>query len=70
MGHSIGESSMGWSSSENTTESLVKVSRTPSIFLFNVLPEVTQKCQEFVKNGNYLIILQDGKPAWDEKRAY
>src|SRR6266478_688465 len=69
MGHTIGESSMGWSSSENTTDPLSRCQELLRSSFLNVLPDVTQKCQEFVNNGDYLIILQDGNRLGRE-RAY
>jgi hypothetical protein len=60
---------MQWSSSENTTDPLSRCQELLRSSFLNVLPDVTQKCQEFVKNGNYLIILQDGSRLGRE-RAY
>ena len=69
MGHTIGESSMQWSSSENTTDPLSRCQELLRSSFLNVLPDVTQKCQTFVNNGDYLIILQDGSRLGGE-RAY
>src|SRR6266566_8908345 len=69
MGHTIGESSMGWSSSENTSDPLSKCQERLRSPLSNGSLDVTQKCQNFVDNGNYLIIIQDTHQLGRE-RAY
>jgi len=69
MGHTIGESSMQWSSSENTNDPLSRCQELLRSSFLNVLPDVTQKCQGFVNDGDYLIILQDGSRLGGE-RAY
>jgi len=69
MGHTIGESSMQWSSSENTSDPLSRCQELLRSSFLNVLPDVTQECQRFVNNGDYLIILQDGSRLGGE-RAY
>jgi len=68
-GHTIGESSMQWGSSENTNDPLSRCQELLRSPFLDVLPDVTQKCQEFVNNGDYLIILQDGNRLGRE-RAY
>jgi hypothetical protein len=69
MGHTIGESSMAWSSSENTTDPLSRCQEMLRSPVSNGLLEVTRKCQNFVDNGDYLIIIQDAHQLGME-RAY
>jgi hypothetical protein len=67
MGHTIGESSMRWSSSENTSDPLSRCQEILRSPLSNALLDVTQQCQDFVNNGNYLIIVQDAHQIGREK---
>jgi hypothetical protein len=60
---------MQWGSSENTNDPLSRCQELLRSPFLDVLPDVTQKCQEFVSNGDYLIILQDGNRLGRE-RAY
>src|SRR6266852_4685205 len=62
MGHTIGESSIGWSSSENTSDPLSRCQEMLRSPLSNGSLDVTQECQNFVNNGDYLIIIQDAHP--------
>ena len=69
MGHTIGESSMGWSSSENTDDPLSRCQEILRFSFLNGLEDVTQKCQNFVNSGDYLIIIHDAHRLGRE-RAY
>ncbi len=69
MGHTIGESSMGWSSEENTGDPLSTCQEVLRLSVLKGSEELAQKCQDFVENGNYLIIVQDAHEH-DRKRAY
>ena len=69
MGHTIGESSMGWSSSENTSDPLSNCQERLRSPVSNSSLDVTQKCQNFVDNGDYLIVIEDAHHLGRE-RAY
>jgi hypothetical protein len=68
-GHTIGESSMGWSFSENTSDPLSRCQEMLQSPLSNNSLDVTQNCQNFVNNGDYLIIINDAHQPGKE-RAY
>ena len=69
MGHTIGESSMGWALVENNNidplSNCQTILRSP---LLDGLQELAQNCQNFVSDGNYLIIVQDA--VTHRERAY
>jgi hypothetical protein len=69
MGHTIGESSMGWASVENKNidplSNCQTILRSP---LLDGVQELAQKCQNFVSDGDYLIIVQDA--VTHRERAY
>jgi hypothetical protein len=69
MGHTIGESSMGWSAEENTGDPLSRCQEVLRLSVLKGLEELAQKCQDFVENGNYLIIVRDTHEL-ERKRAY
>ena len=69
MGHTIGESSMGWSSSENTSDPLSRCQEMLRSPVSNNSLDVTRKCQNFVDNGDNLIVIQDAHHLARE-RAY
>jgi hypothetical protein len=60
MGHTIGESSMGWASVENKNidplSNCQTILRSP---LLDGVQELAQECQNFVSDGAYLITVQD-----------
>src|SRR4029077_7064112 len=69
MGHTIGEISMAWSSSENTSDPLSRCQEMLRSPVSNGALEMTQKCQNFVDNGDYLIVIQDAHQL-ERERAY
>ena len=60
MGHTIGESSMGWASAENSNgdplSNCQAIIRSPLLEGFR---EQTEECRKFVNNGDYLVIIPD-----------
>jgi hypothetical protein len=69
MGHTIGESSMGWASVENNNidplSNCQTILRSP---LLEGVQQLAQACQDFVSDGNYLIIVEDA--VTHRERAY
>jgi hypothetical protein len=50
---------MGWSSSENTSDPLSRCQERLRSPVSNGSLDVTKKCQNFVDNGDYLIVIED-----------